>query len=384
MRLFQVIQKFRCLESRAAARPAPAQVLNLNGHHALGVRVRERVQQDVLDDAENGGCRADAQRQRQHRQRGEAGLVAQAAEAVAEVLPNPIHTGYRRGIRRFVPGISLRYTGNSHKSCCHATLPGLRPGRGERPRHPGNPLRRTARARGTAPLPQHAGARSRRALLGHAAAVARDPAGPGGGGARARLDWTGIGVDTWGVDFGLLGARRRAAGQPRATTATPAPTACWRRPSPACRASEIFAQTGIQFMQFNTLFQLYAMKLAGLAGAGRGRHAADDAGPVQLLAHRRGKARVHQRHHHPVLQPAHAAAGRTELLEQLGLPAGILRRDRARRHGARPAAAGTCGRAAEPAPAGLSPRPATTPAAPSPPSRPTATTGATSAPAPGR
>ena len=50
---------------------------------------------------------------------------------------------------------------------------------------------------------------------------------------------------------------------------------------------EVFGQTGIQFMQINTLYQLYAMKLAGCARLDR-PHAAVHAGLVQLLADRRG------------------------------------------------------------------------------------------------
>ena len=71
-----------------------------------------------------------------------------------------------------------------------------------------------------------------------------------------------VGVDTWGVDFGLLAARRRAAGQPVSL-----PRPAHRRHAGAAFAmvprEEIFAQTGLQFMQFNTLYQLLAMRLAG-------------------------------------------------------------------------------------------------------------------------
>jgi len=72
---------------------------------------------------------------------------------------------------------------------------------------------------------------------------------------------TSVGVDTWGVDFGLLGRGDTLLANPyhyrdgrtnhimdRAFEIVP------RR--------EIFRQTGLQFMQFNTLFQLLAMKLA--------------------------------------------------------------------------------------------------------------------------
>jgi rhamnulokinase len=71
-----------------------------------------------------------------------------------------------------------------------------------------------------------------------------------------------VGVDTWGVDFGLLGRGDELLGNPyhyrdsrtngmleRAFTTVP--------------REEIFRQTGLQFMQINSLYQLLAMKLGG-------------------------------------------------------------------------------------------------------------------------
>ncbi len=68
----------------------------------------------------------------------------------------------------------------------------------------------------------------------------------------------GMGVDTWGVDFGLLSAKGALLGNPvhyrdsrtdgmieAATSTVP--------------AREIYGYTGIQFQKFNTLFQLLAM-----------------------------------------------------------------------------------------------------------------------------
>ncbi|HEY2881040.1 MAG TPA: rhamnulokinase family protein [Pirellulales bacterium] len=68
------------------------------------------------------------------------------------------------------------------------------------------------------------------------------------------------GIDTWGVDFGLLGPDDELLGNP----------ICYRDKRTegiidrACQTvprEEIFAHTGLQFMQFNTLYQLLAMKL---------------------------------------------------------------------------------------------------------------------------
>ncbi|HXP63817.1 MAG TPA: rhamnulokinase [Dongiaceae bacterium] len=68
-----------------------------------------------------------------------------------------------------------------------------------------------------------------------------------------------VGADTWGVDFVLLSARGELLGQPRhyrdARTNGMMEKAFRQVPR-----AEIFAQTGLQFMQFNTLYQLLAVK----------------------------------------------------------------------------------------------------------------------------
>lgn len=75
-----------------------------------------------------------------------------------------------------------------------------------------------------------------------------------------RLD--GIGIDTWGVDYGLLGADGALVDNPRhyrdART-----DGIMEQLFQAVPREEVFAETGIQFMQLNTLYQLYSMKLAG-------------------------------------------------------------------------------------------------------------------------
>lgn len=77
-----------------------------------------------------------------------------------------------------------------------------------------------------------------------------------------------LGVDTWGVDFGLLGPGDEILGLPRhyrdRRTAGILEYAFGIVPK-----EEVFAATGTQFMEFNTLFQLLAMKRdgSGLLGA---------------------------------------------------------------------------------------------------------------------
>src|ERR1017187_4128331 len=77
---------------------------------------------------------------------------------------------------------------------------------------------------------------------------------------KLRLD--GIGIDTWGVDFALLGADGALADNPRhyrdART-----NGVMEKVFDTVPRAEVFAQTGIQFMQINSLYQFYALKLAG-------------------------------------------------------------------------------------------------------------------------
>jgi rhamnulokinase len=71
----------------------------------------------------------------------------------------------------------------------------------------------------------------------------------------------GIGLDTWGVDFALLDKNGALLGNPfhyRDARTDGVPEEAFKRVSRV----EIFAQTGIQFMQLNTLYQLYSMSLA--------------------------------------------------------------------------------------------------------------------------
>ena len=71
----------------------------------------------------------------------------------------------------------------------------------------------------------------------------------------------GMGFDTWGVDFGLVGRNDTLLGHPYhyrdKLTDGMMEEAFKRVPK-----EEIFQITGIQFMKLNTLYQLFAMSLA--------------------------------------------------------------------------------------------------------------------------
>ena len=71
-----------------------------------------------------------------------------------------------------------------------------------------------------------------------------------------------IGIDTWGCDFAFFGADGQLLGMPHCYrdqhTAGVQPEFFKKMP-----AGELYARTGIQFMDFNSVFQLYVMKKNG-------------------------------------------------------------------------------------------------------------------------
>jgi rhamnulokinase len=68
-----------------------------------------------------------------------------------------------------------------------------------------------------------------------------------------------LGVDTWGVDFALLGRGGTLLGNPRHYR-DPHTETVMEEAFRTVPRWEIFRQTGLQFMRFNTLFQLLALK----------------------------------------------------------------------------------------------------------------------------
>ena len=70
---------------------------------------------------------------------------------------------------------------------------------------------------------------------------------------------TSVGVDTWGVDFGLLGRDDVLLGNPHHYRDSRTDN-LMEKAFEICPKKRIFEKTGLQFMQFNTLYQLLAMK----------------------------------------------------------------------------------------------------------------------------
>ncbi len=68
-----------------------------------------------------------------------------------------------------------------------------------------------------------------------------------------------VGVDTWGVDFAFLGRNGVLLGNPYCYR-DPRTDGAMARAFEIVPRDEIFAQTGLQFMEFNSLYQLMVMK----------------------------------------------------------------------------------------------------------------------------
>ncbi|HJT32141.1 MAG TPA: FGGY family carbohydrate kinase, partial [Pirellulales bacterium] len=69
-----------------------------------------------------------------------------------------------------------------------------------------------------------------------------------------------VGVDTWGVDFGLLGRGDVLLENPRSYR-DPRSEGMLERVLELVSREEIFAQTGLQFMPINTLYQLFSLRM---------------------------------------------------------------------------------------------------------------------------
>jgi rhamnulokinase len=84
-----------------------------------------------------------------------------------------------------------------------------------------------------------------------------------GRGRRLRLD--GVGVDTWGVDYGLVDGRGELVVNPRHYRDA-RNNGMFEKTFAVMPREEIFRHTGLQFMELNSLFQLHAVKLSGSPG----------------------------------------------------------------------------------------------------------------------
>lgn len=134
----------------------------------------------------------------------------------------------------------------------------------------------------------------------------------------------GVGVDTWGVDFGLLDAQGELLEAPthyRDERHPPAMAAVHALMPP----EEIWARTGVQFLPFNTLYQLYALQARSPGLLDRAAHLLL---MPDLFHHRltQGRSLASERTNASTTQLFNPAtrAWEPSLLTALGLPAHFL------------------------------------------------------------
>jgi len=137
-----------------------------------------------------------------------------------------------------------------------------------------------------------------------------------------KLALDGIGVDTWGVDCALLGSDGALLESPRHYRDS-RNNGTMEKIFEVVPRDQVFAATGIQFMQINTLCQLYGMKLTGspaLASASKLLHM-PDLFNYWLTGVAKSEATIASTSQ--FLNPANMTWA-TGLLHRLGLPADIL------------------------------------------------------------
>ena len=168
------------------------------------------------------------------------------------------------------------------------------------------------------PVPQRPGPAARRPLLGRPRPLPGHPRRAARRRCARSTRWPGSAIDSWGVDYGLLDADGVLRGNPRALP-RPRTEAVIDEVHQQLDPARLYAITGLQFLPFNTLYQL-----ARRARPARRDRRPADPGPARLLAHRpAGPPR------RPTPRPPACSTPRTgrwapELVEALGLPAGLL------------------------------------------------------------
>jgi len=77
-------------------------------------------------------------------------------------------------------------------------------------------------------------------------------------------DLVSMGIDTWGVDFGLIDVDGKLIGNP-VNYRDPRTRGMFEKTFEIVPKEEVFEHTGVQFMELNTLYQLMSLKLADSA-----------------------------------------------------------------------------------------------------------------------
>jgi rhamnulokinase len=135
-----------------------------------------------------------------------------------------------------------------------------------------------------------------------------------------RIALDGIGVDTWGVDYGLLDPDGKLSGRPRHYR-DPRNAAAMRTVFERVPREQVFEYTGIQIMQINTLYQWYAARSAGELGPARRLLNIPDLFNFWLTGEARSETTIASTTQ--FFNPC-TMTWATELLQRLELPTGIL------------------------------------------------------------
>lgn len=130
----------------------------------------------------------------------------------------------------------------------------------------------------------------------------------------------GIGVDTWGVDFGLLDRDGGLLGNPQHYR-DPRTDGVMEQVFAQLPKPELYARTGLQFMQINTLYQLYSMKDSLQLETADTLLMMPDLFHYWLTGVKSGETTVASTSQ---LLDARTRGWDTELLDRLGLPSRIL------------------------------------------------------------
>ncbi|HTP35879.1 MAG TPA: rhamnulokinase family protein [Candidatus Acidoferrales bacterium] len=137
-----------------------------------------------------------------------------------------------------------------------------------------------------------------------------------------KLNLDGIGIDTWGVDYGLLGADGQLLENPRhyrdART-----NGIMDKLFAVVPRDQVFGYTGIQFMQLNTLYQLYASRVGGAPALGVAQTLLNMPDLFNYWLTGVAKSEVTIASTTQYFNPV-TMAWATGLLERLGIPTGIL------------------------------------------------------------
>lgn len=139
---------------------------------------------------------------------------------------------------------------------------------------------------------------------------------------RNGLELTSLGVDTWGVDFGLLDERGNLLGLPYCYRHRSFPQAM-EKYFDKFSGEELYRLTGIQFLPFNSLFQLYCYleENPGIIKAARRLLFTPDL--VNYLLTGKQATELTIASTSQMLSPF-SRSWIPELLERMGIPAGIL------------------------------------------------------------